>query len=155
MSSTTMTPPIPIVLVGIHADIGRPIAERLRPDWDVVRQIQTLEAAEQDLPHLLRGRAPPAPATNDVGSGAFDGRPVRAVIFGRAFAQSQAEALYGRFGADADADAPVAWVACDNAKRPVGGDPPPDAGEIMLPVFRAILEDWKAEDAAESRLILY
>ncbi|KAI8950160.1 hypothetical protein F4801DRAFT_579776 [Xylaria longipes] len=174
---STPTPPIPIVLVGIHTEIGEPVASGLRPDFDgtslppfpspsplhpplattnpsrptVIRFIQTFAAAQSDLPYLLRGESPPDAATNTVGSGDFSRGPARAVLFGRGFSQRQAEELYA---ANKTAAEGVVWVAGDEAKRPAGFEPPPGIEKVMVPIFRGALEKW-VEEGGKGGLVLY
>ncbi|KAI0449566.1 hypothetical protein F5B21DRAFT_509062 [Xylaria acuta] len=160
--STTPTPPIPIVLVGIHTEIGEPVAEGLRPDFDVIRFIQTFSAAQSDLPHLLRGSAPPDAATNTVGSADYSRGGARAVLFGRGFSQRQAEELYaankdqGGEG-EGEGGAAVVWIAGAEANRPAGlplEPPPPGIEKIMVPVFKAQLEKW-VKGGCKGGLVLY
>ncbi|KAI0872544.1 hypothetical protein GGS24DRAFT_502688 [Hypoxylon argillaceum] len=148
--STAHPTPIPIALIGLHTEIGGPVAEGLRPEYDVTRFIQSYAAATTDLPPLLRGEVPPNPATNTVGSGAA--RPVRAVLFGRGFTQQQAEALRAAHGHLAPS---VLWVAGSAARGPPeGSGPPADAHKVVVPVFRRILEEELGE-GKEGKLMLY
>ncbi|KAI8631667.1 hypothetical protein F5Y19DRAFT_473347 [Xylariaceae sp. FL1651] len=149
---STLTSPVPIVLIGIHTEIGGPVAEGLRPDWDVVRFTQTFEAAKADLPHLIEGREPPNPPTNEVGSGKY-GRPVRAVCLGRGFTQQQAETLRELY--DGRAKEPLLWVAGAAAKKPSGNMPPAGFEKIAIRNFRDNLENWKKQGASKGELILY
>ncbi|KAI0503226.1 hypothetical protein F5B22DRAFT_560747 [Xylaria bambusicola] len=160
MSSSTLPSPVPIVLIGIHTEIGRSVAEALRPDWDIVRFIQTYEAAQADLPYLLKGEAPPAAPTNSVGSGNYS-QPARAVLFGRGFTQQQAETLYEQH-ADSATSPPVLWAAGAEANRkplPAGIEVPPNVDKIVVPIFKGLLEDWKkkveGEGKKEGELVLY
>ncbi|KAK5626619.1 hypothetical protein RRF57_002334 [Xylaria bambusicola] len=154
MSSSTLTSPIPIVLIGIHTEIGRPVAE-------IVRFIQTYEAAQADLPYLLRGEAPPNAPTNSVGSGDYS-RPAHAVLFGRGFTQQQAEMLYAQHAASV-ASPPVLWAAGAEANRkplPAGVEIPPNVDKIVVPIFKGLLEEWKkktveVEGKKEGELVLY
>jgi hypothetical protein len=189
MSSSTLTPPVPIVLIGIHTEVGKPVAEGLRPHWDsmsmvfpsspsplsnrmsrlsyadhvflkAVRFIQSFEAAKADLPHLIAGREPPTPPTNSVGSGMgkYDGRPVRAVLLGRGFTQQQGEELRRLCDDDGQAAEPIIWAVGSEANRPKGlppSAPPPGLAEIVVPVFKGILESWKGEGASKAKIVLY
>ncbi|KAI0805040.1 hypothetical protein GGR55DRAFT_681326 [Xylaria sp. FL0064] len=145
---STLTPPVPIVLIGIHTEIGAPVAEGLRPEWDVIRFIQTFTAAKHDLPHLLRGTPPPDPPTNTVGSNAY-GRPARAVLLGRGFTQEQAEELFNLFKDKTPIPAEeggVLWAAGAEDKRPAGlegMEPPKGIEGVMVKTFRGLLEGWK------------
>ncbi|TGJ85556.1 hypothetical protein E0Z10_g3206 [Xylaria hypoxylon] len=156
---STLTPPVSIVLVGIHTEIGGPVAEGLRPDWDIVRFIQTFEEAQSDLPYILRGEAPPTAPSNSVGSEDYS-RPVRAILFGRGFTQQQAETLYGLYSSEAKV--PVLWGAGAAANRGPGTEPPPGVEKVMVPIFRGLLENWKKEverkgegEAKKGDLVLY
>ncbi|KAI1122588.1 hypothetical protein F5Y10DRAFT_71607 [Nemania abortiva] len=154
------TPPTPIMsaqkssvaiaLVGLHTEIGAPVAEGLRPEWDVTRFIQSFEAAKADLPYLLSGEAPPNPPTNDVGSGTYSS-PVRAVVFGRGFTQQQAEELHALYN---DLAPSVVWLAGSAATRPAGAGPPANVEKTLVPMFRAKLEEL-VKDGAEGGLVLY
>ncbi|KAI1746635.1 hypothetical protein F4782DRAFT_536237 [Xylaria castorea] len=153
---STLTPPIPVVLVGIHTEIGGPVAEGLRPDFDVIRFVQTFSAAQSDLPYLLRGEAPPpeAPPTNSVGSADYSRGPARAVLFGRGFSQRQAEELY-----DANKkteEETVVWIAGEESKRPTDFEnPPPGTDKVMVPLFKGLLEKWVKEGEGKGGLVLY
>ncbi|KAI1827581.1 hypothetical protein F4861DRAFT_491866 [Xylaria intraflava] len=145
------TPPIPIVLIGLHTEMARPISEGLKPDYEILRFIQTQEAAKQDLPHLLQGETPPNPPTNDIGTEHHD-RPARAVLLGRGFTTEQAEALYGLFK-DAGPE-PVLWVARAGANpRPAGGLAGMEG--VIISVFRSVLDEWRDQGADRGRLVLY
>ncbi|KAI0425859.1 hypothetical protein F5Y09DRAFT_320675 [Xylaria sp. FL1042] len=144
----TLTPPVPIVLIGIHTEIGGPVAEGLGPDWETIRFIQTFSAAKSDLPPLLRGTPPPTAPTNTIGTNAY-GRPVRAILLGRGFTQAQAETLFALYKDESTIppeEGGVLWAAADEAKRApgkAGTEPPPGAEKIMVPILKGVLEGWK------------
>ncbi|KAI0599522.1 hypothetical protein F4775DRAFT_550237 [Biscogniauxia sp. FL1348] len=150
--------PIPIVLIGLRTEIGRPVSQGLLPEYEVIRFIQSLEAAQADLPYLLAGRAPPAPPTNDVGTHRY-GRPARAVLFGRAFTPAQAAELRSK-ATGAGADLPVAWVVGDPAKKPSGGSgsgsgPPPGYADVAARISKGVLDRWREEGGLKDDIILY
>ncbi|KAI0436590.1 hypothetical protein F4803DRAFT_215986 [Xylaria telfairii] len=147
---STPKTPISVVLIGIHAGIGAPIAEGLRPDFDVIHFIQTFPTAQAELPHVLRGEAPPTDPTNTVGSADYSRGGARAVLFGRGFSQAQAEELYA---ANKSFEG-VAWIVGDDAKRPEGTGPPSGADKIMLGIFKEQLEKW-VKDGEKGGLVLY
>ncbi|KAI1354008.1 hypothetical protein F5Y01DRAFT_34928 [Xylaria sp. FL0043] len=170
---STLTPPVPIVLIGIHTEIGAPVAEGLRPEWDVIRFIQTFTAAKSDLPSLLHGEAPPSPPTNTVGSHSYS-RPARAVLFGRGFTQAQAEELFNLYKNETPVPAEeggVLWAAGAEDKRPkdLEGmvEPPRGIEGVMVKTFKGLLEDWKerveggrdikekGKEGKEGELVLY
>ncbi|KAI1744795.1 hypothetical protein F4680DRAFT_235385 [Xylaria scruposa] len=150
---STQTPTIPVVLVGIHTEIGEPVSEGLRPEFDVIRFVQTFSAAQADLPYLLRGEEPPTPPTNSVGSADYSRGPARAVLFGRGFSQKQAEDLYN---ANKGVEG-VVWIAGEESKRPKDADvqdPPPGTNKVMVPVLKGLLEKW-VKEGAKGGLVLY
>ncbi|KAI0397625.1 hypothetical protein F5Y17DRAFT_454781 [Xylariaceae sp. FL0594] len=157
-----LTPPVPVVLVGIHTEIGLAVAEGLKPEWDA------------NYTH-----------------------PARAVLFGRGFAQRDAETLRHEFYISSYDKNAVLWVAADaasvariRAERKaakvkeegkeeeeeraeggveeeeeeeeeggggggVAGTPPPNAAEIIVPLFRRALEGWRDRGAEKGGLVLY
>ncbi|KAI1108583.1 hypothetical protein F5Y14DRAFT_74908 [Nemania sp. NC0429] len=151
---STSTASVPIAMIGLHTSIGEPVAQGLRPEWEVTRFMQSFEAAKADLPYLLRGEAPPTAPTNTVGSHDYS-RPVRAVFFGRGFTQQQGEELYALYK---DVAPSVLWAVGAEAEPRAPGavvTPPPGAEKIIVPAFRGILEKWVQEGADKGRLVLY
>lgn len=58
----------------------------------VIRFIQSLRAAQTEIPYILSKREPPNSTPSDVGIGSNDyTRGARAIIFGRAFTLAQVE----------------------------------------------------------------
>ncbi|KAI5924567.1 hypothetical protein F4810DRAFT_664210 [Camillea tinctor] len=150
-----LSEPVPIVLIGRTTEIGRPVAQGLLPEYEVIRFIQSFEAAKAELPYLLAGSKPPEStesATNDVGTHNY-GRPARAVLFGRAFSQEQAEAL--KESTRGSAKDPVAWIVGDQKKKPAGDGPPPGYANIAIKTLRGVLDQWRDEGAVKDDIILY
>ncbi|KAI1634637.1 hypothetical protein F4809DRAFT_617632 [Biscogniauxia mediterranea] len=159
-----LSEPVPIVLIGLSTEMGRQVSQNLLPEYEVIRFIQSFPAAQADLPHLLAGREPPEPPTNDVGTHRYDGRPARAVLLGRAFTPDQAAALREESlsrssnSAGAEKHPPVAWVVGDPAKKPGGGGaagPPPGYAGVVAGVAKEILGRWREGGAAEDGIFLY
>ncbi|KAI1322180.1 hypothetical protein F5Y16DRAFT_52575 [Xylariaceae sp. FL0255] len=160
--NTAIMSGFPIILIGIHSELGAPIAQGLRKDgFDIIRQIQSVPAAKADLPHLLAGREPPNPPTNNVGSGEY-GRPARAVLVGRGFTEAQVNELRELF--DSDAAEPVLWAAGkDTEKAKVQATmgsknddmPPPGYEKIIENTMRGLLRSWVDRGAKEGELVLY
>ncbi|KAI2627128.1 hypothetical protein GGS21DRAFT_492959 [Xylaria nigripes] len=158
MSPQALTPPISTVLIGIDSEIARRVTERLRPEWEIIRFIQSVEAAKEDLPYLLEGREPPHKPTNDIGTQRYT-QPTRAVLFGRGFSQKEAEVLYDLFknvGTE-----PVLWVAGATVNLPGGRElphgfaPPEGVDKIVVRAFRKALEKWRGEGGVRDELVLY
>ncbi|EAW08961.1 uncharacterized protein ACLA_099050 [Aspergillus clavatus NRRL 1] len=148
---STRTQPTPVVLCGRKTAIGGPVSQVLLPEYEVIHFIQSYEAAEAELPHLLTGRDPQSQNPNDVGTHDYT-RPARAVIFGRGFEPKQVEALKDRFGASAKE--PVAWIAGNPADVPVGA-PGPDYAVKVAQGVKVVLERWKTGDQPKDELIMY
>ncbi|KAA8645410.1 hypothetical protein EYZ11_012051 [Aspergillus tanneri] len=144
--------PLPIAVCALDDQIGRPVSELLRPDIEVVHFIQSLEAAQQEIPHLLAGNDPQSPQVNNVGSHNY--RPVRSVIFGRGFDLKDVEEL--RKNVAGIAPEPVIWIAGDpNRKLPPGTQPPPNYPQIVAAVASNLLNTWIEKGAAEDEVVLY
>ncbi|KAI1502081.1 hypothetical protein F5X99DRAFT_380545 [Biscogniauxia marginata] len=144
--------PFPIVLIGLHTEMGALVSRSLLPEYEVIRFIQSFEEAQADLPHLLAGREPPTPSTNDVGTHEY-GRPARAVLFGRAFTPEQAAAL--KKSAAGSAKDAVVWVAGDPAGKPSGDGPPPGYEEVVAKTAKSIIGRWREEGAVRDETVLY
>ncbi|KAI1343233.1 hypothetical protein F5Y15DRAFT_412027 [Xylariaceae sp. FL0016] len=149
MSSSSK--PVSVVLIGLSTEIGRPVTEGLLPEYEVIRFIQSEEAARADLPHIFEGREPPAPSTNDVGSGHY-GQTPRVVIVGRAFEPEKVEAI--RQSCAGSIGAPTVWVVGDPARKPAGV-PPPGYGQKLPGELKKIISGWYEAGAEKDDMILY
>ncbi|KAJ5907546.1 hypothetical protein N7495_000228 [Penicillium taxi] len=144
--------PLPIVVCALDDQIGRPVSELLLPNIEVIHFIQSLEAAQQEIPHLLAGNDPNSPHANNVGSHNY--RPVRSIIFGRGFDLKDIEELRQKVAGIALE--PVIWIAGDrNRKLPPGAQPPPNYPQIVAAVASNLLNSWIEEGASEDKIILY
>lgn len=76
-----------VILIGATTTIGRRVTELLRPEFSVVRFIQTLETAKIDIPKILSSQAL-SRVKDEVGSLDFS-KPVEAVFVGGAFSEVQ------------------------------------------------------------------
>jgi hypothetical protein len=118
----------------------------------VVHFIQSLEAAQQEIPHLLAGNDPQSPHVNNVGSHNY--RPVRSIIFGRGFDLKDVEELREKVAGIASE--PVIWIAGDpNRKLPPGVQPPPNYPQIVAAVASKLLNTWIENGAVEDQVVLY
>ncbi|CAG7990290.1 unnamed protein product [Penicillium salamii] len=75
--------PLPIVICALDDQIGKPVSELLQPEFEVIHFIQSLKAAQSEIPHILAGRDPQSPS-NNIGTKNYT-HQARAIIFGRAF----------------------------------------------------------------------
>ncbi|KAJ5709258.1 hypothetical protein N7493_010592 [Penicillium malachiteum] len=144
--------PLPIVLCALDEYIGKPASELLLPDIEVVHFIQSLEAAQQEIPHLLAGNDPHSPHVNNVGSHNY--RPVRSVIFGRGFDLADVEEI--RQKTSGISPEPVVWVVGDPSRKPPPGvQPPPNYPQIVAMVARKLLNAWVEQGAAKDEIVFY
>ncbi|RHZ56293.1 uncharacterized protein CDV56_108093 [Aspergillus thermomutatus] len=134
MSSSTQ--PMPVVTCGRRTAIGKPISQFLLPEYEVIHFLQSYEAAEAELPHLLAGRDPQSQNPNDVGTHDYSRSP-RAVIFGRGFESEQVEELKKKVAGIAKE--PVAWVAGNPADFPTG-PPGPDYPQKAAADIKKVLD---------------
>ncbi|KAJ5646775.1 hypothetical protein N7490_003147 [Penicillium lividum] len=143
--------PLPVVVCGRSAAVGKPVAEALLPELEVVHFIQTNDAALAEIPHLLAGRDPKSPHDNGVGSGNYS-QPARAVIFGRGYSESEVETFRAVCrGVNRD---PVLWVVGDPSKRQPG-PPPPGYAKIAAQNTKDVVMKWKEDGANKEEVILY
>ncbi|KAL2796959.1 hypothetical protein BJX66DRAFT_298504 [Aspergillus keveii] len=142
--------PVPLVLLGQRVEVGKPVSESLRPEYEVIYFIQTAEVAKSELPKLLAGQEP-IPATNDVGTGNFT-QPPRVLMFGRGYTPEFVQELKNSLAGIAQQ--PVAWIVGDPAKAPTG---PPGPGYIeeVAKDAKAAVEKWAEEGLAEDAFIVY
>ncbi|KAI0153117.1 hypothetical protein GGR57DRAFT_503256 [Xylariaceae sp. FL1272] len=120
---------------------------------DLVRFIQSMDAAKEDLPHLLQARSPPNAPTNDVGTGDYS-RQIRAVFMGRGFSEEQGKELRDMF--DSLAKLPALWVVGDNSKKsPNVQIPPENFAEKQSLVLGDITDEWWQRGARKGELVLY
>ncbi|KAJ5089990.1 hypothetical protein N7532_008674 [Penicillium argentinense] len=150
----SLSSPLRVVLCGRTTAIGKPVAEALLPDYEVIHFIQTNEAVLAELPHLLAGRDPQAANANDVGSHDYS-HPARAVIFGRGYELEDIEKF--RKAAAGSAADPVAWIVGDPAKKIDMSGPPPGPGyaRVAADLARTKLEEWKASGAEKDEVYMY
>ncbi|KAL2826411.1 hypothetical protein BDW59DRAFT_160935 [Aspergillus cavernicola] len=143
--------PIPVVLFGRSATVGKPVSELLRPEYEVIHFIVTPEEARAELPRLLAGRDPQSASPNDVGSHNYS-QPPRVAIFGRGYNPDFVQELKKVCGDDVRQ--PVAWVVGEPSKAPTA-PPPPGYGKLVADEVKGVLETWREEGGAEDAFILY
>ncbi|OQD60013.1 hypothetical protein PENPOL_c033G10074 [Penicillium polonicum] len=148
-----MSSPLPIAICALDSGIGKPVSKLLLPEFEVTHFIQSLSAAQSEIPHLLAGRDPQSPHVNDVGTKDYS-RPVRAIIFGRGFDLEDIEAL--RVNVASISQDPVLWIAGDPSRKPPpGAVPPPNYHQLVARVARKLLGGWVEAGATINEVILY
>ncbi|OQE29313.1 hypothetical protein PENFLA_c004G01402 [Penicillium flavigenum] len=148
-----MSSPLPIVLCAQDAGIGKPASELLLPEFEVIHFIQSLSAAQSEIPHLLAGRDPQSPHVSNVGTKDYS-RPARAIIFGRGFDLEVIEAL--REDVAGISQDPVLWIAGDPSRKPPPGAVlPPNIHQLVAGIARKLLSGWVEAGAASNEVVLY
>ncbi|KAL2851667.1 hypothetical protein BJX68DRAFT_235483 [Aspergillus pseudodeflectus] len=142
--------PIPLVLLGQRVEVGKPVSESLRPEYEVIYFIQTADVAKSELPKLLAGQEP-LPLTNDVGTNNFT-QPPRVVMFGRGYPPEFVQELKNSLAGIAQE--PVAWVVGDPAKAPTA-PPGPGYVEQVAKDVKAAVAKWAEEGGTQDAFIVY
>ncbi|KAL5357691.1 hypothetical protein BJX96DRAFT_172763 [Aspergillus floccosus] len=135
--------PLRVVLCGRTTSIGKPVSTHLRPEYEVIHFIQTVDAAKADLPRLLSGQHPQAPAPDSVATNDYS-QPPRVVIFGRGYGPHEVEDI--RRACAGRNTLPVAWVVGDPAKAPTSMPGPGYPAQVAESV-KAVLDGWRAGGA--------
>jgi len=117
----------------------------------VVHFIQNYEAAQAEVLHVLAGRDPQSPTTNDVGTHDYT-KSVRVVVLGRGFEPAQVEEI--KKTCAGVAKEPVAWVVGDPVNAPTG-PPGPGYAENAAREVKNALAKWREEGGAKDEVILY
>ncbi|KAJ5380775.1 uncharacterized protein N7496_003203 [Penicillium cataractarum] len=151
---SSLSSPVPVILCGRRAEIGRPVSELLVPEFEVIHFITTNEAALTDIPRLLKGEKPQSPDDSGVGTQNYSQVP-RAVVFGRGYDISEVEQFKNASeGSNAE---PVAWITGDPNKKPDPSAPPPGPGYAQFAAMQVKekLSAWKEEGATNNGIILW
>ncbi|KAI1375103.1 hypothetical protein F4677DRAFT_460929 [Hypoxylon crocopeplum] len=80
---TDLQRPIPVVVCGKAEIVGKPVAQGLKPEYDVILFCLGSKPTAAEVPYLLQGQAPPTQSSY-IGSGNY-ARPPVAVIMGAAW----------------------------------------------------------------------
>ncbi|GIC88901.1 uncharacterized protein Aud_005303 [Aspergillus udagawae] len=143
--------PMPVVACGRKTAVGKTVSQHLLPEYEVIHFIQSYEAAEAELPHLLAGRDPQSQNPNDIGTHDYS-RPPRAVIFGRGYEPQQVEELKKKMAGIAKE--PVAWVRGNPADAPVGV-PLPDYAQKVAVDMKRLLGKWRDAGGKDEEILVY
>ncbi|KAF2150942.1 hypothetical protein K461DRAFT_279724 [Myriangium duriaei CBS 260.36] len=143
---------IPILLCGRSATIGRPVAQGLLPDYEVIHFMTNPTTAKSDIPAILSGQRP-ATETDDpaVGSANFSARP-RVVVLGRAFEPADVEEIRK---ACEERKGEVAWVLGDPKVGPPKGPPGPGYAAKSLEEVKGVLGGWRERGEKKGELLYW
>ncbi|KAJ5460668.1 uncharacterized protein N7458_002220 [Penicillium daleae] len=151
---SSLSSPVPVILCGRRAEIGKPVAELLVPEFEVIHFITTNEAALSDIPRLLKGEKPQSPDDSGVGTQNYSQVP-RAVIFGRGYSLTEVEQFrQASEGCNANS---VAWITGDPDRKPGPNEPRPGPGYAQFAAgqVKEKLTAWREEGATHDGIILW
>ncbi|KAJ4992753.1 hypothetical protein SVAN01_01799 [Stagonosporopsis vannaccii] len=136
-----MPPPRPVILCGKTEAIGAVVIENLKPEFEVIHFIQTVEIGKQQIPALLQGRDPGS-SGSALGSKNYDRTPI-AVVLGAAFDDQGIEEL--REAAEGTKDVP--WLRPDTSKPTP--PPGPEYGKAMVARVKETVSSLEKEGKLE------
>jgi hypothetical protein len=172
---SSLSSPVPVILCGRRAEIGKPVAELLVPEFEgtyntkptpaveevhkvlttlVIHFITTNEAALSDIPRLLKGEKPQSPDDSGVGTQNYSQVP-RAVIFGRGYSLTEVEQF--REASEGCNTNSVAWITGDPDRKPGPNEPRPGPGyaQFAADQVKEKLTAWREEGATHDGIILW
>ncbi|EPS33913.1 hypothetical protein PDE_08875 [Penicillium oxalicum 114-2] len=151
---TSLSTPLPAILCGRRVEVGKPVADLLAPQFEVIHFCTGTEAALTEIPRLLQGHKPTSPDETGVGSQNYNLVP-RAVVFGRGYDIAEVEQIRDAAkGCNAD---PVIWVTGDPDRKPGPNDPPPGPGyaQFAAEQVKKKLTEWQTEGGVKDGVVLW
>ncbi|KAJ4391781.1 hypothetical protein N0V93_005401 [Gnomoniopsis smithogilvyi] len=114
----------PVILCGATERIGSGVIENLKPEYDVIHFVMSVEAARVQIKAIFEGNQSP-PSDSELGSKVYSQKPI-AVILGGAFTDEDVTAM---MKATAHIH-PIPWLRPDKSKPtpPLG----PAYGKAMV-----------------------
>ncbi|KAH8677876.1 hypothetical protein BX600DRAFT_139333 [Xylariales sp. PMI_506] len=140
---------IPIILCGKTEQIGTGVIANLKPEFDVIHFVMTVESGVEEIPYVLKGQQPPSRGSH-IGSSNY-GAPPRAVVFGGAFDDAAFDAIRTSW---ADVQIPLLRVDVTIPMPPVG----PEYGKKILQRCKSKLTELEKDgklDGSHGGIILY
>ncbi|KAI4860423.1 hypothetical protein F4820DRAFT_109273 [Hypoxylon rubiginosum] len=132
--------PIPVVVCGKAEIVGKPVAEGLKPEYEVVLFCLGAQSTAAEVPYILQGVAPPT-QSSQVGTGNYSSPPV-AVIMGAAWDEADVALVKAaiRRSAEAGGTATAAPVILRNdTSVPAPQPPAPGYAEQLIRRMRLAL----------------
>ncbi|KAJ5847797.1 hypothetical protein N7455_011754 [Penicillium solitum] len=115
--------PIPIIVCGKSAHVAVGVKEGIRPAYEALHIVQSLEAGVRDIPSLLEGLAPPSKEWANLGTQEY-GKKAAAVVAGGGYNDADFEQL--RKAGEGKSSIP--WLRHDISKEIDPRQPRPKAG---------------------------
>ncbi|KAF7719679.1 Uncharacterized protein PECH_004179 [Penicillium ucsense] len=146
--------PLPVILCGRRVEIGKPVAEILAPEFEVIHFCMDAETAITQIPRLLKGDKPQSPDHTGIGTQNYTQVP-RAVVFGRGYELSDVEAM--KAAAEGYNVDPVVWIAGDPHRKSQPNEPQPGPGYAQFAAgkVKEKLMEWQNGGCAENGLVLW
>ncbi|KAI1768003.1 hypothetical protein GGR53DRAFT_31351 [Hypoxylon sp. FL1150] len=133
-----MSAPIPVVVCGNREVVGKPVAEGLKPEYEVTLFCLGAQATAAEIPYILKGVAPPTQSSH-VGTGDFS-RPPVAVLMGRAWDEADAASVKAAIESVGLPPGAAPVILRNDPSVPVAAQPPaPAYAEELLRRMRAAL----------------
>ncbi|KAJ5518852.1 hypothetical protein LT330_007427 [Penicillium expansum] len=115
--------PIPIIVCGKSAHVAVGVKEGIRPTYEALHIIQSLEAGMRDIPSLLEGLDPPSKEWANLGTQEY-GKKVAAVVVGGGYNDADFEQLRNT----GEGKSSIPWLRHDISKEIDPRQPRPKAG---------------------------
>ncbi|KAJ5669657.1 hypothetical protein N7462_010727 [Penicillium macrosclerotiorum] len=144
--------PLPIIIFGRSAQIGKVVQEGLAPRYEVIHFFSSATTATTDLPRLLAGQEPQSPDDSGIGTRNY-ANPARAVVFGRGYDNADVDEL--RKISEGSNKDPVVWLMGDPEKRPAALTPGPGYAQAAAKDARDILDTWKKNGGVRDEVLLW
>ncbi|KAF1365863.1 hypothetical protein EJ07DRAFT_150349 [Lizonia empirigonia] len=120
-----MVSPHPVILCGKTEAIAAAVIKHLKPEFEVIQFIESVETGKQQIPALLRGEKLDSSSGSSLASSNYERRPV-VVLLGAAFGNKDVREL--RDAAKDTTDVP--WLRADRTKPTP--PPGPEYGKAMV-----------------------
>ncbi|XXG99967.1 hypothetical protein Hte_006308 [Hypoxylon texense] len=148
--------PIPVVVCGKAEIVGKPVAEGLKPEYEVVLFCLGAEPTAAEVPYILKGVAPPS-QSSQVGTGNYSSPPV-AVIMGAAWDAADVALVKAAIRQSAAAGAAAPVILRNDTGVPAPQPPAPGYAEQLIRRMRVTLGklvDGEKLDGPEEGVVWY
>lgn len=128
---------IPLVLIGKTTEMGSKVIEALKPEYEVIHFLGSVEAASSELPLLLTGKRPENPSFGNLGTQDYSAKP-QAIVVGSYFTNAMVDEVREKCGRALS----VPWMTAgvDEEQRDAMLEQPPDP-ETYAPLASKLLKE--------------
>ncbi|PWY70920.1 hypothetical protein BO70DRAFT_365233 [Aspergillus heteromorphus CBS 117.55] len=103
--------PIPIIVCGKSPKVATGVINRIRPVYEAIHIIQSVEAGVRDIPSLIEGRPPPYKDTANLGTQKY-GKRAAAVVVGGGYD----DANFAQLRSACEGKSKIPWLRHDISK---------------------------------------